>query len=44
MLEGLLEGASVVTAGQIKLSNGSPLKIDENAPPSVEADPKPLDQ
>ncbi len=44
VLEGVPEGASVVTAGQIKLSNGSPLKIDENAPPLVEADPKPLDQ
>jgi membrane fusion protein (multidrug efflux system) len=44
VLEGLPEGAMVVTAGQIKLRNGAPLKIAESAPPPVDADPKPLDQ
>ena len=44
VIEGLAEGATVVTAGQIKLRNGAPLKIDESAPPPVDADPKPLDQ
>ena len=44
VLEGLPEGAMVVTAGQIKLKNGAPLKIAESAPPPVDADPKPLDQ
>ena len=44
VLEGLPEGAMVVTAGQIKLRNGSPLKISDSPSPPVEADPKPQDQ
>jgi len=44
VLEGLPEGAMVVTAGQIKLRNGAPLKIAESPSPPVDADPKPLDQ
>ena len=44
VLEGLPEGAMVVTAGQIKLRNGAPLKIAESPSPPVDADPKPQDQ
>ncbi len=44
VLEGLPEGALVVTAGQIKLRNGSPLKISDGPSPPVDADPKPQDQ
>jgi membrane fusion protein, multidrug efflux system len=44
VLEGVSEGASVVTAGQIKLRNGVPLIISASAPPPVAADPKPVDQ
>ena len=44
VLQGLSEGVSVVTAGQIKLRNGAPLRIDESAQPPVDADPKPIDQ
>ncbi|ARN80883.1 efflux RND transporter periplasmic adaptor subunit [Methylocystis bryophila] len=44
VLEGLPEGAVVVTAGQIKLRNGAPLKIADSPSPPVDADPKPQDQ
>jgi membrane fusion protein, multidrug efflux system len=44
VLGGLTEGATVVTAGQIKLRNGTPLRIDQSAPPPVDAAPRPLDQ
>ena len=44
VLEGLPEGAMVVTAGQIKLGNGAPLKIADSPAHPVEADPKPQDQ
>lgn len=44
VLDGVPEGATVVTAGQIKLRNGAPMKISDSAPPPVEADPKPVDQ
>lgn len=44
VLEGLPEGATVVTAGQIKLKNGTPLTISDTAPPAVDANPKPVDK
>ncbi|CAN2535322.1 Multidrug+resistance+protein+MdtA [Methylocapsa aurea] len=44
VLEGVAEGASVVTAGQVKLRNGSPLKISDTPQPPVDANPKPVDQ
>ena len=44
MLEGVTEGATVVTAGQVKLRNGSPLKISDTPQPPVDPNPKPVDQ
>lgn len=44
VLEGVSDGATVVTAGQVKLHNGSPLAISQAPPPPVDADPKPVDQ
>jgi membrane fusion protein, multidrug efflux system len=44
ILSGVEEGQTVVTAGQIKLRNGSPLKIDNTIRPTADADPIPLDQ
>ncbi|ATQ69424.1 MULTISPECIES: efflux RND transporter periplasmic adaptor subunit [Methylosinus] len=44
VLEGVPEGATVVTAGQVKLRNGSPLKISDAPQPPVDPDPKPVDQ
>ncbi len=44
VLEGVAEGATVVTAGQVKLRNGAPLNISDSAPPPVDANPKPVDQ
>lgn len=44
VLEGVPEGATVVTAGQVKLHNGSPLAISQDPPPPVDDDPKPVDQ
>jgi membrane fusion protein, multidrug efflux system len=43
VIAGLAEGATVVTAGQIKLRNGAPLKISDGPQPVAEADPKPID-
>ncbi|MBG0809152.1 efflux RND transporter periplasmic adaptor subunit [Methylosinus sp. H3A] len=44
VLEGVPEGASVVTAGQVKLRNGAPLNISDTPQPPVDANPKPVDQ
>jgi membrane fusion protein (multidrug efflux system) len=44
VLEGVPEGATVVTAGQVKLRNGAPLAISDSPQPPVDADPKPVDQ
>jgi membrane fusion protein, multidrug efflux system len=44
VLDGVPEGATVVTAGQIKLRNGAPMKISDSVQPSVEADPAPSEQ
>jgi len=42
--EGVPEGALVVTAGQMKLANGAPLKFSTSATPAIDANPKPVDQ
>jgi len=44
VLSGVKEGDVVVTAGQVKLRNGSPVKIDNAVQPSNDANPKPVDQ
>jgi membrane fusion protein (multidrug efflux system) len=43
VLSGVKEGDVVVTAGQIKLRNGSPLAIDNSVKPTADADPQPVD-
>ncbi|RFB78342.1 efflux RND transporter periplasmic adaptor subunit [Methylovirgula sp. 4M-Z18] len=44
ILSGIEEGTSVVTGGQMKLRNGSLVKIDNSNVPPAEANPKPVDQ
>ena len=36
-------GPPVVTAGQVKLHNGTPIAIDNSVKPSADANPHPLD-
>ena len=43
VLSGLKEGDEVVSSGQIKLHNGSPVTINNSVQPSNEANPKPKD-
>lgn len=44
VLSGLAEGAAVVTAGQIKLKNGTPLRIDNSVQPANDPNPQPVDR
>lgn len=44
VLKGLTEGALVVSAGQMKLRNGVPIRVSKEPTPPIEADPKPVDQ
>jgi membrane fusion protein (multidrug efflux system) len=44
ILSGIKEGDQVVTAGQIKLRNGMPVKINNDVQPSNDPNPKPHDQ
>lgn len=44
ILSGLEEGTEVVTSGQLKLKNGTPLRIDNSKPPKNDADPTPQEQ
>jgi membrane fusion protein (multidrug efflux system) len=44
ILSGLDEGVEVVTSGQLKLKNGTALKIDNSKSPMNDADPKPQEQ
>ncbi|WP_376767789.1 efflux RND transporter periplasmic adaptor subunit [Segnochrobactrum spirostomi] len=44
VLDGVKEGEMVVTVGQIKLRNGSPVKIDNSHVPIAEANPVVADQ
>ena len=42
--KGIKAGDTIVTAGQIKLRNGSPLKVDNAVQPSDDANPKPSNE
>ncbi len=44
ILKGVSEGATVVTSGQLKLKNGTPLRIDNSAPPLNEQNPTPQER
>ena len=44
ILEGLKEGDTVVTSGQLKLKNGTPLIINNEVLPANQAAPKPQEQ
>lgn len=44
VLSGVKEGETVVTAGQIKLHNGTPLLVNNAVQPSADANPRPIDQ
>ena len=41
---GLSEGAMVVTSGQLKLKNGSPLRIDNSVQPLNDQNPTPQER
>ena len=44
ILKGVSEGATVVTSGQLKLKNGTPLRIDNSVQPLNEQNPTPQEQ
>jgi len=44
VLQGIKEGDLIVTSGQLKLRNGSPVIINNTVPPSNEPAPKPVDE
>jgi membrane fusion protein (multidrug efflux system) len=44
ILKGIDEGAIVVTSGQLKLKNGTPLKIDNSAMPADSPNPTPQER
>jgi membrane fusion protein, multidrug efflux system len=44
ILKGVTEGATVVTSGQLKLKNGTPLRIDNSVQPLNEQKPAPQEQ
>jgi len=44
VLKGVNDGDVIVTAGQIKLHNGSPILIDNSITPSADAAPVPVDR
>lgn len=44
VLNGVKEGETVVTAGQVKLRNGVPVKIDNTVQPTNDPNPRPVDQ
>jgi membrane fusion protein, multidrug efflux system len=44
ILKGIEPGVQVVTSGQVKLKNGTPLIIDNKVQPSNSPDPKPQEQ
>jgi membrane fusion protein (multidrug efflux system) len=44
ILSGVDDGQTVVTAGQMKLHNGSPVVIDNTIRPTADANPIPVDQ
>jgi membrane fusion protein (multidrug efflux system) len=44
ILSGLAEGDEIVTSGQLKLQNGTPLTINNTVQPTNDPAPKPVDQ
>jgi membrane fusion protein (multidrug efflux system) len=44
ILKGVHNGETIVTAGQIKLHNGSPVVIDNSITPTADAAPVPIDR
>lgn len=44
ILDGIQEGATVVTSGQLKLKNGTPLIVNNNVQPSNAPNPKPQEK
>ena len=44
VIDGLNEGDMVVTSGQMKLKNGTPLIIDNTITPANEIAPRPQEQ
>lgn len=44
ILKGIKDGDTVVTAGQLKLKNGSPIVINNSIVPTDEKAPKPIDE
>jgi membrane fusion protein (multidrug efflux system) len=44
VLKGVNDGETIVTAGQIKLHNGSPILIDNSITPTADAAPVPIDR
>ncbi|OYV18951.1 MAG: RND family efflux transporter MFP subunit [Methylococcaceae bacterium NSM2-1] len=44
ILKGINEGETIVTSGQIKLRNGSPVTVDNSILPSNDDTPQPIDQ
>jgi membrane fusion protein (multidrug efflux system) len=44
VLTGVKDGDTVVTAGQVKLRNGTPININNTVQPSDNPNPKPVDQ
>jgi membrane fusion protein (multidrug efflux system) len=44
VLKGVNDGDTVVTAGQLKLHNGSPIAIDNSITPTADAAPVPVDR
>lgn len=44
ILEGIKDGDTVVTTGQVKLRNGTPVHVDNSVQPTNDANPKPVDR
>jgi len=44
ILEGVKDGETVVTTGQVKLRNGTPVHIDNSVQPTNDSNPKPVDK
>ncbi|MDD5274684.1 MAG: efflux RND transporter periplasmic adaptor subunit [Methylovulum sp.] len=44
VISGINDGDNIVTSGQIKLRNGSPVQVDNSLQPSNDAAPQPVDQ
>jgi membrane fusion protein, multidrug efflux system len=44
ILKGVSEGATVITSGQLKLKNGTPVRIDNSVQPANDQNPAPQEQ